>query len=68
MNQLSKDSFNVDHKFMNDVIETLLDIASVLNLHNEFKNENDLSWLLQIDENDLALRSKDFLNMKELLE
>ena len=46
MNQLSKDSFNVDHKFMNDVIETLRDIASVLNLHNEFKNENDLSWLL----------------------
>ena len=53
---------------MNYVIETLQDIASVLNLHNEFKNENDLSWLLQIDENDLALRSKDFLNMKDLLE
>ena len=68
MNQLCVGSFNVDHTFMNEVIETLRDIASVLDLHNEFKNENDLTWLLQIDENDLALRSKDFLNMKELLE
>jgi len=46
MTQLSKDSFNVDYRFMNSVIETLQEIASVLNLHNEFKNENDLSWLL----------------------
>jgi len=65
MNQLSKDSFKADYKFMNSVIQTLQDITSVLNLHNEFKNENDLSWLLQIDENDLALRSKDFLDMRE---
>jgi len=46
MKQLSKDNFNVDYKFMNYVIVTLQDIASVLNLHNEFKDENDLSWLL----------------------
>lgn len=64
MNELSKENFSVDYKFMNYVIETLQEIVSVLNLHNEFKNE-DLSWLLQIDENDLALRSKDFLDMKD---